>query len=166
MSSLLRSSRTTAPFRQLLSFIVQGRGIATSPIAMAPSISDAIKKDHREIESYYDKIVASSDSQEQVRFQNLFTWELARHSIGEELVVYPVFEKLLSGGVDMANKDRKEHLKVSRTVSLTNNDANVMHSGQRAIEGLPEHDTFQYAVYPYSQRTNGEPFQAHQRGRE
>jgi hemerythrin superfamily protein len=99
--------------RQLLSPIFQRRGIATSPIAMAPGISDAIKNDHREIETYYDKIINSSDKDEQRRYQNLFTWELARHSIGEELVIYPVFEKLLTDGVNMANKDRKEHLKVS-----------------------------------------------------
>lgn len=85
---------------------------------MAPGISDAIKNDHREIESYYDKIINSSDKDEQTRFQNLFTWELARHSIGEELVVYPAFEKLLSGGVDMANKDRKEHLTVNLVYDL------------------------------------------------
>jgi hypothetical protein len=108
----VRSSRTT-PLRQLVSSFIQTRGIATSPIVMAPGISDAIKKDHREIESYYDKIINSSDKDEQTRFQNLFTWELARHSIGEELVVYPVFEKLLPGGIEMANKDRKEHLKVN-----------------------------------------------------
>ncbi|CAI7645610.1 unnamed protein product [Penicillium palitans] len=79
---------------------------------MSPGISDVIKKDHREIESYYDKIINSSDKDEQTRYQNLFTWELARHSIGEELVVYPVFKKLLTDSIQMANKDRKEHFKV------------------------------------------------------
>jgi len=39
-------------------------------------------------------------------------WELARHSIGEELVVYPEMEKNIQGGIDIANKDRKEHQKV------------------------------------------------------
>jgi hemerythrin superfamily protein len=108
MTFLLRSSKIT-PFRH----IVLRRGVATSPIAMAPSISDTIKEDHREIESYFDKIISSPDKDEQTRFQNLFTWELARHSIGEELVVYPLFEKLLPGGIEMANKDRNEHLTVS-----------------------------------------------------
>ena len=82
---------------------------------MPPGISDVIKKDHREIESYYERIIRSSDMDEQRRFQNMFTWELARHSIGEEIVVYPVFEKLISGGIDMADKDRKQHLKVCQT---------------------------------------------------
>jgi hemerythrin superfamily protein len=85
---------------------------------MAPGISDVVKKDHRKIQSYYDKIIHSSDEDEQVRFQNLFTWELARHAIGEELVLYPVFEKHLAGGVDMANKDRKAHLKVSLQLNI------------------------------------------------
>lgn len=80
---------------------------------MAPYFSDEIKKDYKKIELYYEKIINSSDEDEQARFQNLFTWELARHSIGEELVVYPVFEKHLADGVDMANKSRKRNLKVS-----------------------------------------------------
>lgn len=76
---------------------------------MAPSISETIKNDHREIESYYEQILKASEETEKTRWQNMFTWELARHSIGEELVVYPAFEKYVAGGVDMANKDRQEH---------------------------------------------------------
>ncbi|KAL3954172.1 hypothetical protein ACCO45_012128 [Purpureocillium lilacinum] len=37
------------------------------------------------------------------------TRELARHSIGEELVVYPAFKKSLPNGEQIATKDRKEH---------------------------------------------------------
>ena len=89
---------------------------------MASTISDAIKKDHREIESYYENIINTSDETEQVRWQNQFTWELARHSIGEELVVYPALEKYVSGGVDIANKDRQEH----QTVGIHTNYVNKM----------------------------------------
>lgn len=69
--------------------------------------------DHREIEALFDRILSSPNEDDKVRFQNQFTWELARHAIGEELVVYPAFEKYVSGGVEMANKDRKEHQTVS-----------------------------------------------------
>jgi hemerythrin superfamily protein len=73
-------------------------------------ISDAIKKDHRELEQYYNKIIGAQDDDEATRWQNQFTWELARHSIGEELVVYPAFEnKLGDKGQQMARKDRAEH---------------------------------------------------------
>lgn len=80
---------------------------------MIPRISEVIKKDHRDIEDYYRKILASSTDKEKIQWQNQFTWELARHSIGEELVVYPQFEKKLPNGQSMADKDRQEHLSVS-----------------------------------------------------
>ncbi|OLN95836.1 putative hemerythrin C869.06c-like protein 1 [Colletotrichum chlorophyti] len=75
-------------------------------------VSDAIKEDHRELEAYYNRIVSSSDPDDQKRFQNLFVWELARHSIAEELVIYPTLEKQVPGGKELADKDRTEHLAV------------------------------------------------------
>lgn len=78
------------------------------------SISDAIKKDHREIEEYYNNILRASDDDSKTRWQNQFVWELARHSISEELVVYPAMEKNLGPkGKEMAEKDRAEHQIVS-----------------------------------------------------
>ncbi|KAJ5982130.1 hypothetical protein N7451_012230 [Penicillium sp. IBT 35674x] len=58
-------------------------------------ITDVVKQDHRDIESYYDRIIGSSEETEQTKYQNQFTWELARHSIGEELVIYPAFEEFV-----------------------------------------------------------------------
>jgi len=75
-------------------------------------ISEAIKDDHRELEDAYNKILQATTSDEKRRWQNQFTWELARHSIGEELIVYPTMEKNLPNGKDMANKDRSEHKSV------------------------------------------------------
>ncbi|KAL2869652.1 uncharacterized protein BJX67DRAFT_378713, partial [Aspergillus lucknowensis] len=72
---------------------------------MTPRISETVKQDHGEIQACYDRIVNSTNQDEQVRFQNLFVWELARHSVGEEIVVYPAFEKHVEGGKAMAEKD-------------------------------------------------------------
>lgn len=78
------------------------------------TISEAIIKDHRELEQYYNEVVNSSDHDHQQRFGNQFTWELARHSVGEELVVYPAFGKHLGQkGEEMAEDDRKEHHQAS-----------------------------------------------------
>lgn len=73
------------------------------------SVTQTIKDDHREIESYFHTILKSNDPDERTRFQNQLTWELARHSIAEELIVYPAFEKYLVDGHAMAEKDREEH---------------------------------------------------------
>ena len=82
-------------------------------VALLSTISDAIAKDHRELKDYYNGIVNNTNRDHQTRYQNQFTWELARHSIGEELVVYPAFEKYLGdNGVNMAEHDRNEHHEV------------------------------------------------------
>jgi hemerythrin superfamily protein len=77
------------------------------------TISEAITKDHQELEQYYNEVLNSNDHDHQTRYGNQFTWELARHSVGEELVVYPAFERLLGDkGAEMAENDRKEHHQV------------------------------------------------------
>lgn len=76
-------------------------------------ISQTIKNDHREIENAYNKILSATTADEKSRWQSQFTWELARHSIGEELLVYPAFEQNLPDGKQLADKDRAEHQKVS-----------------------------------------------------
>jgi len=81
--------------------------------ATMSTISDAIKKDHQEIKDYAENIRTAVDNDSKTRWQNQFTWELARHSIGEELVVYPAFAKYLGNkGQAMADKDRQEHQSV------------------------------------------------------
>ncbi|KAJ5398473.1 hypothetical protein N7465_008962 [Penicillium sp. CMV-2018d] len=119
MSCISHNLRTASINRLALPTL--RRTFAISSIAMASTISDAIKKDHREIKSYYENIINTSDETEQVRWQNQFTWELARHSIGEELVVYPALEKYVSGGVDIANKDRQEHQTVKEQLKKFQN---------------------------------------------
>ncbi|KAG5916346.1 hypothetical protein E4U42_007709 [Claviceps africana] len=75
------------------------------------TISGAVTKDHRELETYYNEVVNHLDDHDhQQRYGNKFVWELARHSVAEELVVYPALEKHLGAeGVEMAESDRKEH---------------------------------------------------------
>ncbi|XRM43811.1 hypothetical protein ABZX51_006966 [Aspergillus tubingensis] len=79
----------------------------TAPAAIR--VSELIKNDHRELKDAYHQILGAKTNDERVRWQNQFTWELARHSIGEELVVYPQMELKLDNGKAMAEHDREEH---------------------------------------------------------
>lgn len=79
-------------------------------------ISEAITKDHQDLESLYKAILTSEDADEQKRFQDQFTWELARHAVAEELVVHPAIEKVLPDGKETTDRDRREHSTV-RTLS-------------------------------------------------
>lgn len=81
------------------------------------ALTSAIKRDHRDLESHYNNIMCSnptSDPDTAARWQNQFVWTLARHSVAEELVVYPAFEKHIPSGAGkaMADKDRGEHQNV------------------------------------------------------
>lgn len=72
-------------------------------------ILDAIKHEHRELQTHIHKILISTSADEQTRYQNQLTWELARHMIGEELVVYPALVKHVKNGQAIANEGRSEH---------------------------------------------------------
>jgi hypothetical protein len=88
--------------------------------ANAGTVSAAIKHDHAELKEYYNNILSATDTDSKIRWQNQFTWELARHSIGEELVVYPAMEEHMGDeGKQLAQKDRDGHNKVFPPVCLT-----------------------------------------------
>ncbi|KAK9492580.1 hypothetical protein V1508DRAFT_355398 [Lipomyces doorenjongii] len=74
-----------------------------------PHIIDAVKRDHRDIEKCYDSIVKADNNDTRTRWANQFVWEVARHSVGEEILLYPAFEKYIQGGKAVANEDRSEH---------------------------------------------------------
>ncbi|KAF2846736.1 hypothetical protein T440DRAFT_471622 [Plenodomus tracheiphilus IPT5] len=79
--------------------------------ALNSTISEAITKDHRELETYYNEIINNPDDIDHTtRYGNQFTWELARHSVAEELLIYPAMEKYMGEkGKQHAESDRKQH---------------------------------------------------------
>ncbi|KAJ6114014.1 hypothetical protein N7523_007331 [Penicillium sp. IBT 18751x] len=79
-------------------------------------LTDTIRDDHREIQSYYDLTYNAEDADEQTRFQNQFTWELARHVVGEELVLYPALEAQLPNA-DISD-DRQRHRAIKEKLGV------------------------------------------------
>lgn len=76
------------------------------------SITKAVKRDHRDLEAHCHTIIKSGDSDERTRFQNELTWELARHSVAEELILCPALERHLGDGPVVAEKIREQHQSV------------------------------------------------------
>ncbi|GLI80333.1 hypothetical protein PoHVEF18_008687 [Penicillium ochrochloron] len=70
-------------------------------------ITDVISADHRELQAYYDRLVDNDHPDEQTRFQNQLTWGLARHIVGEELVLFPALDRYLGPGE--ATQDRRQN---------------------------------------------------------
>jgi len=110
----------------------------------SPKTSDLIVHDHSELSDYYKQIKNAEDEETKVKWQNQFTWELARHSIAEELVVYPAMEKYLGDkGKEMAEKDRQEHRGVKEALyefqNLSPSDASFMPTLEKLYKDLDEH---------------------------
>ena len=109
------------------------------------TVSDAIKHDHAELKEYYSKILNASedDHDTKTRYQNQFTWELARHSIAEELVVYPAMEKYIEGGKDIADHDRGEHRTLKEELkkfqNLKSSSTEFTPTLQKMIDDLDHH---------------------------
>lgn len=77
-------------------------------------ISEAVTNDHRHLEAYYVRMTKSDDQAYQEEYQNAFIWKLSRHSIAEEIVLYPNLERYVEKGNYMASQDRHEHYKVRK----------------------------------------------------
>lgn len=108
-----------AAFRPQVAGTSASRAFATSQVLCAPALTETITSDHRDLEKYYNIIVNSRDADEQERYGNQFTWELARHSVAEELIVYPAMEKYMGeAGKDHAEKDRKQHHQVTHVLQF------------------------------------------------
>jgi hemerythrin superfamily protein len=76
-----------------------------------PGVLQTIRDDHRAIEAFYNQAISHiGDKDGYTRWSNQFMWQVGRHSISEELTVYPELEKHLGEpGRHMAESDRGEH---------------------------------------------------------
>jgi hypothetical protein len=63
-----------------------------------------------EYHDQYKRAGARGDVDAQTRWSNQLRWEIARHAVGEEIVVYPLMEKHMGEkGKKLADHDREEH---------------------------------------------------------
>ncbi|KAF7586689.1 hypothetical protein BBP40_008495 [Aspergillus hancockii] len=88
---------------------------------MGGRITETIHNDQLAIQGCYNRIINSANRDEQIRYQNLLTWELARYLVGEELVVYPAFEKYVTGGAQILKRNRVENQRVKEKLKQFQN---------------------------------------------
>jgi hypothetical protein len=83
--------------------------------------------------TYYDQYVKSTgDADAQDRWARQLIWEVARHAIGEELVIYPLMERHLGAqGQRLADEDRADH-QVRHPLSLGSPRANLFHACRKS----------------------------------
>lgn len=84
----------------------------TSSSGSDGSVIDEIKQDHRELEEYYGKYKSAKNVEESHKWFNMFLWEICRHSVAEEVVVYNLMEAKDDRGKQLAEESREDHRKL------------------------------------------------------
>ncbi|KXJ91590.1 hypothetical protein Micbo1qcDRAFT_234062 [Microdochium bolleyi] len=69
-------------------------------------LSSALHQDYDQLAIFFQGATVGTTLAEKKGFQNAFVWELARHSVAKELVVFPAVEKDVPGGKELVEKER------------------------------------------------------------
>jgi len=75
-------------------------------------IIESIKKDHREVQEYYYKYKSSPNMEEGKKWFHQFVWEISRHSVGEEVIMYNMMEAVNEQGKKLSEESREDHRKL------------------------------------------------------
>ncbi|MER0443755.1 hemerythrin domain-containing protein [Streptomyces sp. Edi4] len=79
------------------------------------NVIQELQTDHREVEEFFARIQAlpaGDDKRREVADQ--FTIELVRHSVAEEMYLYPAVREHVPGGDALADQEIKDHATVER----------------------------------------------------
>jgi hemerythrin superfamily protein len=79
-------------------------------------VVDELTADHREATALLDQILATSDPQTRRDLADTVITELVRHSVAEEMYVYPVMRDHVAGGDKEVEHDVEEHKELERTM--------------------------------------------------
>ena len=89
--------KSTLPFRYIVQrpslsarpSIARYRCLHVTSVEPKATLQTAVTQDHAELKRYYDQYKAATAEEGKIKWGNAFIWEMTRHALGEELVVYP-----------------------------------------------------------------------------
>src|SRR3954454_5083827 len=81
-----------------------------------PDVIDILTADHREVRALLEEITTAADPQTRRDLADIVITELVRHSVAEEMRVYPVMRELLPDGERAVKHDTEEHKEIERTL--------------------------------------------------
>lgn len=96
-------------------------------------VLDLLMQEHREVEALLDQISQPEQNPESRDIADRVIAMLVKHSVAEEMYVYPVMEQYLENGKDEVEHDKSEHQELEELL--------------KQLEGLqPEEDGFAQCV--------------------
>ena len=164
-----RNSQLHSPISKPILSQFQNRRQFSITLSRMSTITGVVTHDHVELDEYYQNILNAKDNDTKTRWQNQLAWELARHSIAEELVVYPAMEKYIPNGKAMADEDRQEHAKVRDAYSCGRIEISLTYIclvGQGAPLQVSRPQGYRCRLRAYPQDLDERAAGTYQRGRE
>ena len=79
-------------------------------------VVDILTADHREMIGLLELIEETTDPAERRALADAATAEIVRHSVAEELFVYPVYTREVTDGADEVEHDKEEHQELEETL--------------------------------------------------
>jgi hemerythrin superfamily protein len=79
-------------------------------------VVDVLTADHREVTDLISEIWATTDRERRRDLADMVIAELVRHSVAEEMHVYPVMREHLPDGEQAVKHDTEEHKQIERTL--------------------------------------------------
>ena len=91
-------------------------GTDTAGTSAEQDVVDVLSTDHREALDLVAQIKASPAGEERRDLADILISELVRHSVAEEMFVYPAMVDHLPGGQEAVDHDVEEHKELERTM--------------------------------------------------
>src|SRR3954471_13471797 len=79
-------------------------------------VVDMLTTDHHEVLDLLQQIKITTDAQERRDLADTVISELVRHSVAEEMYVYPAMKKYLADGDEAVDHDVEEHKELEQTM--------------------------------------------------
>lgn len=80
-------------------------------------LAEVIIGDHREVEQMFQQLETGvTDPDERRKMVDRVIYELARHSVAEEQLLYPMARRMLADGEEVADRELAEHAAAERTM--------------------------------------------------
>ncbi|HMT49227.1 hemerythrin domain-containing protein [Dietzia sp. UBA5065] len=106
-------------------------------------VIDILTADHREMVGLIEVIEETADPEERRALADSVIAEVMRHSVAEELFVYPEYERSIPGGTEEVDHDKEEHQEIEvvmkRLEGVDSGSAEFLAVAKRLKELLEHH---------------------------
>lgn len=100
-------------------------------------------KDHQEIKTYFKQLEAATDAGTRRDIADQLTAEVVRHSVAEEMYLYPAARDVLPNGDQMVDEEIKEHSEAEELLKqwegMDGDDPEFMATYEKIKKGLLHH---------------------------